>query len=244
MARGPIEAVTIDFYNTLVFHRGGQGRGAAIVDYLEVHGLEHAPWEHSVLYEVFEDHERRYPAAAPPEAKAAYHRHLAGRLFDRLQVRVTATELSRHAPSLWRILGPSCFGVFADAFETLGVLRSAGYPIALVSNWQSGVRHFCEELGLLPLVDHVLGSADIGFAKPDPRIFHAASDRLGAPPERVLHVGDSFTDDYDGARAAGFVPVHLVREPGAATDAVRVVRRLSEVPAVVQGISDAAGAVE
>lgn len=234
-----IEAVTVDFYDTLVFHRDGRGRGAAVVAYLEAQGLEHDPWEHSVLYHVFEQHEDGYSPSAPPAVRAEYHMHLARRLFERLRVPATPAEVKGHASALWEILGPSCFGVFPDAPDALEALRSAGYPIALISNWQSGVRHFCEELGLLPLVDHVIGSADVGFAKPDPRIFHEAAARLAVPPERILHVGDSLTDDYHGAEAAGLVPAHLVRDLHAETVATRVVRRLTDVPtALVAAFED------
>jgi HAD superfamily hydrolase (TIGR01549 family) len=236
VAQPAIEAVTVDFYDTLVFHRDGRGRGAAVVAYLESQGLEHGPWEHSVLYEVFEEHEGRYSPSAPPGVRAEYHAHVARRLFDRLEVPATKTELAGHVSALWEILGPASFGVFADVRDGLGALKSAGYRIALVSNWQSGVRHFCDELGLLPLVDHVVGSADVGFAKPDPRIFHEAARRLAVSPTRILHVGDSLTDDYRGAEAAGLVPVHLVRDPKAETEATRVVRGLTELPSVLRRV--------
>jgi len=232
-----IEAVTVDFYDTLVFHRDGRGRGAAVVAYLEAQGLEHDPWEHSVLYHVFEEHEEGYSPSAPPAVQAGYHVRLARRLFERLRIAATPAELTGHATVLWEILGPSSFGVFTDARDALEALRSAGYPIALISNWQSGVRHFCDELGLLPLFDHVIGSADVGFAKPDPRIFHEAARRLAVSPERILHIGDSLTDDYHGAEAAGLVPVHLVRDPHAETAAARVVRRLTEVPTVLRRVA-------
>lgn len=236
MAQRAIEAVTVDFYDTLVFHRDGRGRGAAVVAYLEAQGLEHDPWEHAVLYDVFGEHESRYSPSAPRAVRTEYHVRVARRLFDRLQIPATPTELTRHAPALWEILGPSCFGVFADVRDGLGALRTAGYRIALISNWQSGVRHFCDELGILPLVDHVVGSADVGYAKPDPRIFHEAARRLSVPPDRILHVGDSLTDDYRGAEAAGLLSLHLVRDPQAETEAARVVRGLGEVAAILRRV--------
>ena len=44
---------------------------------------------------------------------------------------------------------------------------------------------------------------EVGFAKPDPRMFAAACEAAGAPPERCLHVGDDWHLDSAAARAAG-----------------------------------------
>ena len=53
-----VEAVSFDFYNTLVYHRSGRGRGRELVDYLTDQGFVPAPWQHQVLYDVFTDEER------------------------------------------------------------------------------------------------------------------------------------------------------------------------------------------
>ena len=230
-----IRAVTVDFYDTLVFHRDGRGRGALLVEYLEAQGLEHAPWEHAVLYDVFEGHEIDYAPHAADEVRAAYHLRLARRVFERLRIPASDDEVSRHAGPLWEILGPSCLDLFPDAVRTLEALRADGYPVALISNWQSGVRHYCDELGLGRWLDHVVGSGDLGVAKPDARIFAEACARLDVPPSDVLHVGDSLTDDYLGAEAAGLVPVLLAREREAAAGAARAVRRMDEIPELLRG---------
>lgn len=229
-ALSQIEAISLDFYNTLIFHREGPGRGHALIEYLETHGFEHAPWEHGVLYDVFEDHDTRYSPAGSPEERQAYYAYLAGRVFERLGVPSSNGDASRHAAELWRILGPDCFDLFPDALPTLAALRAQGYPIVIVSNWQAGLRHFCTELGLSGYVDHVVGSADFGVAKPERAIFHEACDRLGLPPEQVVHVGDTPVDDYEGGRAAGLRVILLQRETGASADVEAVIHGLDELP--------------
>ena len=57
--------------------------------------------------------------------------------------------------------------------------------------------------GLRALVDAVVISAEQGAAKPDPAIFRAALERLGAAADDAMHVGDSVEPDVEGARAAG-----------------------------------------
>src|ERR671937_164738 len=84
---------------------------------------------------------------------------------------------------------------------------------------------------LQPLVDAVVISAEVGVAKPDPAIFRAALERLGARAEDSLHVGDSVENDVAGARAAGLDAVLVARNGAAAPDGVRAVRSLAELVA-------------
>lgn len=226
----PISAVTLDFFNTLVSHRGPGGRGRALIAYLDEHGFEHGPWEHQVLYDVFDDHDASYSPMGSAAARAEYYRWLADRLFRRLDVVTSNGDSARHAAAIWTILGPESFEVFPDAWVALRALRDRGCSIALVSNWQAGLRHFCTELGLSPYVEHVLGSADLGVSKPDRGIFMEACLRLGAPPARVLHVGDSFVEDYVGGEAAGLQVALLARDRQAPPEAARVIHSLEELP--------------
>jgi len=52
-------------------------------------------------------------------------------------------------------------------------------------------------------VDELVVSGEVGVSKPDPIIFRVALDRLGVTPEETVMVGDSWTADVEGARAAG-----------------------------------------
>ncbi len=209
-----VDAITFDFYNTLAFHRSGRGRGAEVMSYLEVHGLASDPWEHQVLYDLFERHDRDYVPERGQTEHARYIRGLAGRLFERLNIRQSEADPADHADAIWRLLGPEAFGVFPEVPAVLRRLRAAGYRLAIVSNWQRGLAHFCIELGIAPWFAHVLSSAEVGFAKPDPEIFLMACRRLQADPGRVLHVGDTLVDDVEGATGAG-MPVALVCRGGA-----------------------------
>ena len=111
-------------------------------------------------------------------------------------------------------------------------LRNAGYRLAVISNWQCGLGHFCEELDLTRFFDAVLASAEIGCEKPSPEIFQQACRRLGVQPARVLHVGDTPADDIAGAGAAGIRAVLVCRDgvPPAGIDALR---GLDELPALL-----------
>ncbi len=82
-------------------------------------------------------------------------------------------------------------------------LRAQGLRLVVVSNADGSAERGLEARGLRPLLDHVIDSHEVGFEKPDPRIFDAALARAGARPERTLHVGDLYHADVLGARARG-----------------------------------------
>lgn len=81
----------------------------------------------------------------------------------------------------------------------LGVTSSAVYTPFLL--WA------LDSFGILGEFSDVLTSADAGFYKSHPGIYQASARRLGAAPERIVHVGDSFRFDVEGARAAGLTTV-------------------------------------
>lgn len=205
-------AVTFDFFNTLAYHPPGGGRGLNVMEYLRRRGLDSDPWEHQVLYDVFEPHGREYSPAFSAAQKERYLVRLTERLFQRLNVSCGAAAAADHAAAIWELIGPSSLVVFNDVRATLERLRVAGYRLAVISNWQCGLGHFCEELGLRRLFDHIVASAEVGHEKPGPEIFHEACRRLGVAPQRVLHVGDTPADDIEGAARAGIRAVLVCRD--------------------------------
>ncbi len=101
--------------------------------------------------------------------------------------------------------------VYPEVPEVLENLHGRGLPLGVISNWDPGLTHLLTEIGLGGAFAVILGSADVGVAKPDPRIFQMAADALAAPPARTLHVGDLYDYDVVGARAAGLIPVLVDR---------------------------------
>ncbi|HEY1434767.1 MAG TPA: HAD-IA family hydrolase [Thermoanaerobaculia bacterium] len=110
-----------------------------------------------------------------------------------------------------------------DSAETLETLRARGYRVAVISNADGRVRGLLEDAGLAPLLEFVVDSAEVGVEKPDPRIFHAATDRLGIAPSACAYVGDIYEIDVVGAAAAGLTGI-LVGDAPAPESALRVPR--------------------
>ena len=64
----------------------------------------------------------------------------------------------------------------------------------------------------LALADVLLiPTVDLGCPKPQRAAYLAACDQLGAAPADTLMVGDSLTNDVQGARKAGLYALHLDR---------------------------------
>jgi HAD superfamily hydrolase (TIGR01549 family) len=208
-----VRALTFDFYGTLVYPRHGQGRGARLMEYLAQHELASDPWEHQVLYDVFGACGHRYSPWFSPAEQAAFEADLARSVFDRLRVQAPGSLVAQHANALWNILGPAGFAVFPEVANVLAALEQAGYPLVIISNWQAGLSGFCQAFGLGHAFGHVLASAEVGSAKPEAGIFLEAASRLSREPGEILHVGDTYRDDYEGATAVGFKALLLTREP-------------------------------
>jgi HAD superfamily hydrolase (TIGR01549 family) len=238
-AGAAIEAITFDFFQTLVRHRlGDGGRGRALMSYLASRGVKTGPWEHEILYDVFEAHGREYSPDDAESRKEAYFVRLAERVFDRLSVPCEVHEPANHAPRIWQLIGPNSLEVFPEAIDTLTRLRNAGYRMAIISNWQCGLSHFCVELGLRQFFDHVIASAEVGHQKPSRAIFDEAANRLGVAHDRILHVGDSLVDDWEGAREAGLHAVLVDRDRILSTSEQTAVHSLAEVVDLVGRLSN------
>jgi putative hydrolase of the HAD superfamily len=98
--------------------------------------------------------------------------------------------------SLWRVVRPG-------TFEALEAFKSAGYKLAIVSNAEGQVEADTKRYGLAPYFDVIIDSHIVGVAKPDPRIFQIALERLGVGADEVKYTGDIYSIDVEGARAAG-----------------------------------------
>jgi putative hydrolase of the HAD superfamily len=222
-----IRAVTFDWYGTLARHRGSIGRTRAFQNYLDAHGLS-AEWYPRIIYDVFEYYADAYSPSASAGDKRAFWIEFTKRLFRQASVRGMAVEAADHADAVRDIFGATCFELFPEVPAVLAGLRERGLRLAIVSNWQRGLHHFCHELDVAASFDAIISSADVAAEKPDPRIFAEALRRLGVSPADAIHVGDTIRDDVDGARAAGMHAVLVDREDAREYAGERV-RQLGEL---------------
>lgn len=92
---------------------------------------------------------------------------------------------------------------FKETIPTLKKLKALGIGVGLISNWDETARDVLEKTEILPLLDDVVISSEIGIEKPDERIFLHALDGIDVPVENCLYVGDNYYDDVLGSQKVG-----------------------------------------
>lgn len=148
----------------------------------------------------------------------------------------------RFLDRFWRA---DTWAVFPDVLEGIGRLRERGLRVGVLSNADSRLVEFLDELGLLAHLDFTVVSAIEGTKKPDRRIFECALQRAGVDASAAVHVGDMYLEDILGARNAGVRAILIDRGPhrmfpnhpeaaGHPAEACEVVRDLLEVVAALE----------
>ncbi|MFD3542076.1 HAD family hydrolase [Streptomyces sp. NPDC058662] len=142
----------------------------------------------------------------------AYEAVLA-RLTERAGVEDFSVVRSRYglavsAEGLWQeyVADMAATSVCPDeVLDGLDELRARGWRVGVVTNGAADIQGAkLRATGIAPRVHGVCVSAELGFRKPDPRIFAAAAGRCGAAPERGgWMVGDDPVKDIVGGRSAG-----------------------------------------
>ena len=116
-------------------------------------------------------------------------------------------------PELYeRFAHAEAWRIFDDVLPTLDALAARGVRLGVISNWDERLRELLRRLHLDAYFESIIISCEVGSSKPAPVIFEQAAARLDLPPASILHVGDSMEMDLQGARAAGFRSVQVVRQ--------------------------------
>ena len=130
-----------------------------------------------------------------------------------------------------------CFPGASEAVEATRVLAR----VALLSNTQDFGLELLDRLGIHARIRTRILSADLGALKPEPAAFEAVERRLGLFPGNLAMVGDSWTDDVEGALEAGWTAIWVNREGKPRPDhdpeaPVYEVRSLDVVPRLIEDL--------
>jgi putative hydrolase of the HAD superfamily len=223
MAREPIPAVLLDALGTLVEL---ERPWPHLVDELGARGVVVGEEDaRAAMLAEMAYYRAHHDEAVDWAALKDLRRRCAAVVQEQLQTSLPLDDV------LDALLAAIRFRAYPEVPDVLGRLRAGGARLAVVSNWDVSLHDVLERTGLRPLVDAVVISAELGVAKPDPAIFRAALDRLGAAADGAVHVGDSLEHDVAGARAAGLEAVLVARNGAAAPSGVRTVASLAELVA-------------
>ena len=118
------------------------------------------------------------------------------------------------------------FSLLPDADEVVRSL-AAKYPLTIISNGFKEVQYYkFAHSGLQECFAHTLISEEVGINKPQPDIFRIALSRNQVQADEAVMIGDSYSSDIAGAKAAGIdqIWIHSGDTPETATYIVPRIR--------------------
>ncbi|MCD1296291.1 HAD family hydrolase [Methanocella sp. CWC-04] len=106
-------------------------------------------------------------------------------------------------------------GAIDGAEDLLRTLKSKGYRIGLISNTgrTPGItmRILLDRMGLSRYFDSMTFSNEVGYIKPNKKIFEMSLANFGISPQECVHVGDSMLLDVYGAKSCGMKTIHFTK---------------------------------
>jgi FMN phosphatase YigB (HAD superfamily) len=122
---------------------------------------------------------------------------------------------------------------------TLRQLRRLGYRIAIVTDSPAASqRQKLDVCGLLPLVDAVVLTAELGIKKPDPKVFEECARLLDLRPQQLVMVGNNVFRDVQGSCNAGYWHAfHIQREGVLLGSNLGLARRVGSLPSACTPIT-------
>ena len=173
-------------------------------------------------------------------------RHRVGRLdlaaARREVVKIALAEIGIGDPTLARQIGDTYHDLrvtglqpFADAIATVQWLRAGGRRLALLTNGSAQMqRSKIDRFGLAGFFDAILIEGELGFGKPDSRVYARALEALSVAPGEAWMVGDNLEWDVTQPQRQGIYGIWIdIRgrglPPGSAAKPDRIIRRLSEL---------------
>jgi len=238
MGAGPIEAVTFDFWNTLIAEgAGGDHReerwGRALKN--AGYDVDQATIERAMtdLWSWFNGEWAGNRVVGPDVIVA--------QAVTLLEVEPTPDLVAEMIAALEDGWDPAVMTTAPDIGETLEALRSGGLRIGIICDVgltpSSTLRRYLDHHGFLSLFDGWSFSDEVGVYKPDPAIYIHARESLGADGP-MAHVGDLRRTDVAGALAMGWTAIRYAGfydDQSDRPEADHVITSHAELPALLLG---------
>ena len=205
------EAIIFDYGNTLIEFSSAQLRlcdralGSAIRElYGELDVNQFHKIREQMRQSMFKENPPNYRERDLKEATADLLRRLHGVAPTPEQVEIIREARGR---------------VFVDVVQlpkflhnVLGKLKKR-HKIALLSNYPSGrdIRTSLDKIDITQYFDVIVVSGEVGYAKPHPKPFEIVLSQLSCPKECVIHVGDNWLADIQGAARMGIRAIHTTQ---------------------------------
>lgn len=103
------------------------------------------------------------------------------------------------------------FRKFKDVDKIFTFLKKNRIKIGVISNAPKELRDILKRTGLLSRIDFLFISEEIGFEKPDKKIFEYAVKSADVNKKECIFIGDNYIADIQGAKNAGIFSLWLDR---------------------------------
>ena len=126
-----------------------------------------------------------------------------GHICQQLAVKVQDNEVELAAGIRFNMTKHEVTVPREGAIEVLSHLKSNGHKTGLLSNCSAETTVIWKESPLAPLIDVPVFSSLAEIAKPDPRIYQIATEKLAVNPEECLYIADGIGGELMTAAELG-----------------------------------------
>ena len=129
-----------------------------------------------------------------------------------------------------------CTEPFPGAMDTLEHLKKKRVLLALLTNGASEIqRRKIDRFNLAPLFNIILVEEEMGFGKPDERVFLKALQHFGLRPDKAWMVGDDLERDIAGAQQLGIFSLWVDSKSGLSggTTAIKPYRTIRSIAELI-----------
>jgi putative hydrolase of the HAD superfamily len=216
-----IRAIAFDLNGTLIRILTEDGMDEifrAAAHFLTYQGIElHRHEVRDLYFQIMKEQHRASPEEHPEfDAVGIWRSIIEGHLtdFTRTLPAGKLEQMPLFLAEMSRGISRQRLGLYPHVREMLDVLRER-YPLALVTDTQSAYpRGELHKVGLLGYFDPIIVSGDLGYRKPDRRLFQLALDAMHVAAQNALYVGNDMHRDIFGAREAGMTTVMFDSDQG------------------------------
>jgi len=156
-----------------------------------------------------------FPGVNPaeiPQKEYEWWEQLAHRTFEEAGVGDRFSNFSEFFAALYAHFATAQpWVVYPDVLPALQYWQRQAIPLGVLSNFDTRLYPVLSALRLADFFTSVTISTEVGAAKPHPRVFQVAIEKHGCSPANAWHIGDSFKEDYEGAKAVGLRAIWLKR---------------------------------
>jgi putative hydrolase of the HAD superfamily len=215
-----IKGILFDINGTLIDIHTDEGMDEiyrAISHFLTYQGIYlHRGEVRDQYYQIMEDQVKESGEEHPEfDAVALWREFLTRNLHPASIAAAEGLEsMSRFLAHLYRGISRQRLELYPDVKPVLDEL-SLRFPLAVVSDGQSAwAVPEMQAMGIDGYFAPIVISGDHRFRKPDPRLYQAALDGIGAAPQEVIFVGNDMYRDVFGARKMGMKTVFFLSNQG------------------------------